>query len=65
MLSLFPPGSALDPDGMLTIAGCRAEHVHVGSQILDLEPFAQSVAPVAARLVVRRETLADLLARDV
>ncbi len=23
-------------------------HVHVGSQILDLEPFAQSVAPVAA-----------------
>ena len=23
-------------------------HVHVGSQILDVEPFAQSVAPVAA-----------------
>ena len=25
LLSLFPPGSALDPDGMLTIAGCRAD----------------------------------------
>ena len=26
----------------------RGVHVHVGSQILDVEPFAQSVAPVAA-----------------
>ena len=26
----------------------RGLHVHVGSQILDVEPFAQSVAPVAA-----------------
>ncbi len=25
LLSLFPPGSATDPDGMLTIAGCRAD----------------------------------------
>jgi diaminopimelate decarboxylase len=25
LLSLFPPGSALDGDGMLTIAGCRAD----------------------------------------
>src|SRR5215212_3343793 len=25
LLSLFPPGSSLDPDGMLTIAGCRAD----------------------------------------
>ena len=25
LLSLFPPGSALDPDGMLTIGGCRAD----------------------------------------
>jgi diaminopimelate decarboxylase len=25
MLSLFPPGSAVDPDGTLTIAGCRAD----------------------------------------
>ena len=25
LLSLFPPGSALDPDGMLTVAGCRAD----------------------------------------
>ncbi|MFE3457365.1 diaminopimelate decarboxylase [Nocardiopsis aegyptia] len=24
-LALFPPGSALDPDGVLTIGGCRAE----------------------------------------
>ncbi len=26
----------------------RGLHVHVGSQILDVEPFAQSVAPLAA-----------------
>ena len=26
----------------------RGLHVHVGSQILDVEPFAESVAPVAA-----------------
>ena len=26
----------------------RGLHVHVGSQILDVEPFADSVAPVAA-----------------
>jgi diaminopimelate decarboxylase len=26
----------------------RGLHVHVGSQILDIEPFAQSVAPIAA-----------------
>jgi diaminopimelate decarboxylase len=25
LLSLFPPGSALDPDGMLTVAGWRAD----------------------------------------
>src|SRR4051795_8732616 len=25
LLSLFPPGSSLDPDGMLSIAGCRAD----------------------------------------
>src|SRR5215218_5506785 len=25
LLSLFPPGSSLDPDGMLTISGCRAD----------------------------------------
>jgi diaminopimelate decarboxylase len=25
LLSLFPPGSAVDPDGMLTLAGCRAD----------------------------------------
>jgi diaminopimelate decarboxylase len=25
LLSLFPPGSALDPDGMLTVAGCRTD----------------------------------------
>jgi diaminopimelate decarboxylase len=25
LLSLFPPGSAVDPDGMLTIGGCRAD----------------------------------------
>ena len=25
LLSLFPPGSALDPDGMLSIEGCRAD----------------------------------------
>ena len=25
LLSLFPPGSARDPDGMLTIGGCRAD----------------------------------------
>jgi diaminopimelate decarboxylase len=25
LLSLFPPGSSLDPDGMLTIEGCRAD----------------------------------------
>ena len=25
LLSLFPPGSSLDADGMLTIAGCRAD----------------------------------------
>ena len=24
LLSLFPPGSAIDSDGMLTVAGCRA-----------------------------------------
>ena len=27
---------------------CAGLHVHVGSQILDVEPFAESVAPVAA-----------------
>ena len=26
----------------------RGLHVHVGSQILDVEPFAASVAPIAA-----------------
>ena len=26
----------------------RGLHVHVGSQILDVDPFAQSVAPLAA-----------------
>ena len=25
LLSLFPPGSAVDRDGMLTIGGCRAD----------------------------------------
>src|SRR4051812_15369951 len=25
LLSLFPPGSAVDADGMLTLAGCRAD----------------------------------------
>src|SRR3954449_3504546 len=25
LLSLFPPGSAVDPDGMLTVEGCRAD----------------------------------------
>ena len=25
LLSLFPPGSALDADGMLSIGGCRAD----------------------------------------
>jgi diaminopimelate decarboxylase len=25
LLSLFPPGSTLDPDGMLTLEGCRAD----------------------------------------
>ena len=25
LLSLFPPGSAIDSDGMLTVAGCRAD----------------------------------------
>ena len=25
VLSLFPPGSALDDDGMLTVGGCRAD----------------------------------------
>ena len=89
LLSLYPPGSDLDADGMLRVGGCRADrlagefgtpalivcefglapaaaaaligriersprlrmrglHVHVGSQILDVEPFAASVAPVAA-----------------
>jgi diaminopimelate decarboxylase len=28
--------------------GMRGLHVHVGSQILDVEPFARSIAPVAA-----------------
>src|SRR3954468_14039637 len=25
LLSLFPPGSSLDPDGMLSLEGCRAD----------------------------------------
>ena len=25
VMSLFPPGSALDADGMLTVGGCRAD----------------------------------------
>src|SRR3954471_18363169 len=25
LLSLFPPGSAVDPDGMLAVEGCRAD----------------------------------------
>ena len=25
VMSLFPPGSALDADGMLTLGGCRAD----------------------------------------
>jgi diaminopimelate decarboxylase len=27
VMSLFPPGSALDADGMLTVAGCRADEL--------------------------------------
>lgn len=27
LLSLFPPGSAIDGDGMLTVAGCRADNL--------------------------------------
>jgi len=27
LLSLFPPGSAIDSDGMLTVAGCRANNL--------------------------------------
>src|SRR5580765_3558267 len=27
LLSLFPPGSALDADGVLTVGGCRADEL--------------------------------------
>ena len=39
-----------DPPDRARARGCamRGLHVHVGSQILDVEPFAESVAPLAA-----------------
>jgi len=27
VMSLFPPGSSRDPDGMLTVGGCRADEL--------------------------------------
>jgi diaminopimelate decarboxylase len=55
LLSLFPPGSALDPDGMLTIGGCRADAL--------AEEFGTPVLVVAEAAVrARAREYADGLA---
>jgi diaminopimelate decarboxylase len=55
LLSLFPPGSALDPDGMLSIGGCRADAL--------AEEFGTPVLVVAeAGLRARAREYADGLA---
>src|SRR5215208_4235562 len=55
LLSLFPPGSSLDPDGMLTVEGCRADDL--------AEEFGTPVLVVAeAALRARAREYADELA---
>ena len=57
VMSLFPPGSALDADGMLMVGGCRADD-------LALE-FGTPVLVVAERALRERarEYRSDLAAR--
>ena len=46
---LAPPGRGLDPpDRGAATGSMHGLHVHVGSQILEAEPFAAAVAPFAA-----------------
>ena len=75
LLSLFPSGSTLD-DTMLTLGGCRADALGGGPTGAYCFTMANNYngtrrIPVVfardgqARLVVRRETWEDLMARNV
>ena len=57
LLSLFPPGSAIDSDGMLTVAGCRADNLAT-----DFQTPVLVVAEDALRARAR-EYAAELAAR--
>ena len=67
LLGLFPPGSTVDPDGELVVGGCRLADpaARWGTPLYVIEDGAVRAQVRRFRRVVRRETLGDLLSRDI
>ena len=63
VLGLFSPGSSVDPDGQLVVGGCRLTDL-AGTWGTPLYVVAEDAVRAQVRRF-RRETLTDLLSRDV